>query len=986
MTTTEAFPIIAQIAAGLVAAHEAGIVHRDFKSANVVLVPSKRGAEDVRAVVTDFGLARGTSAGDSFAVSLCGIGDFAGTPAYMAPEQVRGGEITPAVDIYALGVVMYEMLTGHWPFAGDTPLAAAIKRLEEPPRPPRAYVPDLDPRWEGVILRCLERDPTDRFASAVDVVRTLGGEEFPAARKALAEKKPRWRWFALVGSLLVLLLASAVIYHLRAPRTVQQTVPSQATGLPPRPINARRSVAVLGFKNLSGQGETAWLSTALSEMLTTELAAGEKLRTIAGENVAQMKINLSLAEADSYSKETLARIRSNLGADLVVLGTYVALGEKAGGQIRLDLRLQDAVAGETMAATVETGTEAKLFELVSQAGAHLREKLGVGEVTAAETDTVKASLPSNPEAVRLYAEGLAKLRQFDALAARDLLEKAVAADPHHALAHSALADAWQTLGYDTKAQAEAKQAFTLSANLSRETRLAIEGLYRVMTHEPEKAVEVYRILWGFFPDNPDYGIRLAQAQTSAGQGKDALATLEALRKLPSPIRDDPRIDVQESMTARAMSDAKRELAAAAEAAAKGRTQGARLLVALARTMEGRAYWDLGQYEQARSALEEGKRIFAAAGDGFGVGRALNVMAVVLQEQGNLSAAAETYKESIEALRKVGNKLVLASALSNLGTLLEAEGKLSEAKEMYQVALGIGREIGNKSLAGTEMDCIANVLLAEGNLGAAKQAYFESLKIHREIGDRKSVGFDLSNLAALAERQGEIKGAIQFSGESLKIFRGIGYKYGMARDLTNMAGYLMERDNLSTAKEKAEESLAIYKEMGNPTGISDDLMMLALVAVEEKRFVQAEAQAKQAAQEYRSENASTNEAFALGIAAESLLRQGRLVEAQSTIDRAAMVAQKSDDRATRLWVAIMGARVRAATGKPAEAMEALATVLAEATKLGLVDYQFESRLALGEIEMKSGKPAAGRARLETLQKEAKAKGFGLIARKAAAVRE
>jgi len=572
------------------------------------------------------------------------------------------------------------------------------------------------------------------------------------------------------------------------------------------------------------------------------------------------------------------------------------------------------------------------------------------------------------------------------VAARDLLEKAVAADPQQALAHSALAAAWQTLGYDTKAQEEAKQAFTLSANLPREARLVTEGVYREMSHEPEKAVDVCRILWGYFPDNPDYGIRLAVAQTSAGHMKEAMATLEALRKLPSPTRDDARIDVQETMTARAMSDTKRELAAAARAAAKGRSQGARLLVARARTMEGAAYWDLGQYEQARSAFEDGKRIYAEAGDGLGVGEALNGMAIVLQEQGNLSAAAETYKESIEALRKVGNKLVLASALGNLGTLLEAEGKLSEAKKMYQEALGISREIGNKSLAGTDMDCIANVLLAEGNLGAAKQAYVESLKIHREIGDRRSVAFDLSNLGALAEVQGDINGAMEFSEESLKIFRGIGYRYGMAQDLRNMAGLLTDQGNLSGARNRAEESLAIYKEMGNRTGISDDLVRLALVAMEEGRFVGAEAQAKQAAQEYSAEKASTNEAVALDILAESLLRQGRMVEAQSTIDRAAMLSEKSDDRGTRLGVAITGARVRAATGKPSEATKSLENVLIEATKLGRVDVQFESLLALGEIEMRSGKPTAGRARLATLQKEAEAKGYRLLARKAATAKE
>lgn len=221
-------------------------------------------------------------------------------------------------------------------------------------------------------------------------------------------------------------------------------------------------------------------------MLTTELAAGEKLRTIPGENVARMKIELSLSEADSFAKDTLARIRGNLGAELVVLGSYLALGEKAGGQIRLDLRLQDASAGETIASVAETGTEPQLFDLVTRSGARLRQRLGVAELTSTQAGELRGSLPSNPEAAKLHSEGLAKLRLFDTLAARDLLEKAVLADPKHPLAHSTLAAAWSALGYDARASQEAKKAFELSANLSREDRLLVEGRYREAIRRPTK--------------------------------------------------------------------------------------------------------------------------------------------------------------------------------------------------------------------------------------------------------------------------------------------------------------------------------------------------------------------------------------------------------------------------------------------------------------------------------------------------------------------
>ena len=300
------------------------------------------------------------------------------------------------------------------------------------------------------------------------------------------------------------------------------------------------------LQECSGKSDKAWLSTALSEMLTTELAAGEQLRTVPGENVAQMKVNLALPDADSYGQKTLEKINKNLNVDDVVVGSYVLLGN---GEIRLDMRLQDARQGESLAALSEKGNEGQIDELVSRAGVELREKLGVRGVTEDEAAAVKATLPSNPDAARLYSDGLSKLRLFEALAARELFERAVAAEPNFSLAHSALGSAWSALGYDNNAQLEAKKAFELSTNLPREQRLWVEGRYRESTYDWPKAVDVDKTLRDFFPDNLDYGLQSAVAQTAASQGKDALATIADLRKLPAPVRDDPRIDLAEATAA-----------------------------------------------------------------------------------------------------------------------------------------------------------------------------------------------------------------------------------------------------------------------------------------------------------------------------------------------------------------------------------------------------------------------------------------------------
>lgn len=685
MTPADALPILTQIAAGLSAAHRAGVIHRDFKPGNVMLVADPAEPGGTRAVVTDFGLAYASAGEDEAPASLTASGLVAGTPTYMAPEQVEGGEVIPATDIFALGIVMYEMVTSEVPFRGHTPISIAVKRLKQAPPPPITQVPDLDPKWNATILRCLERDPADRFASASDVIKALAGELVAPSSGRTQARRRRRRWILAAASV-ALLLAGTAGYRLVHGRAGAGLVPP-GSGAPASPASrARRSVAVLGFKNLTAKPEANWLSAALSETLTTELSAGEKLRTISGENVARAKLELAIVDAESFAGDTLARIRSNLGTDYVVLGSYVSLGDAAGGQIRLDLRVQDTASGETLGSLSETGTEASFLDLVSRTGARLRERLGAGQLSAAEAGGVRASLPSNPEAARLYAEGLARLRVFDAIGARDTLEKAVATDPKYPLAHAALAGSWSALGYDAKARDQARKAFDLSGNLSREDRLAVEGRYRETIREWAKAVEIYRTLWGFFPDNLEYGLRLAAVQLSAGSRKESLATAESLGKLSTPASEDPRIDLSRALAAGSLSDYKGEQAGAQSAFRKAETAGARLLAAEAKLLQGDAAFSLGDPKRAVVLYEEARQAFAAAGNLSRAAWALEKVGITEYRQGNLTRARSLAEQSLAVYRQSGNEAGVAQALNDQANIASDQGDVAGAMRIYEEVL------------------------------------------------------------------------------------------------------------------------------------------------------------------------------------------------------------------------------------------------------------------------------------------------------------
>jgi serine/threonine protein kinase len=169
LAPAEALRILGDLTAGLTAVHAAGVVHRDFKSDNVFLVRGDDGGE--RAVVMDFGLARALEPSGQGNKSTGRL--LLGTPAYMAPEQVEGKAITKAVDVYALGVVAFELVTGRVPFVAETAAAVALARLQRAVPPPSSLVAGLDKRWDGMIQRCLKRVPEQRFEGMADLASAL---------------------------------------------------------------------------------------------------------------------------------------------------------------------------------------------------------------------------------------------------------------------------------------------------------------------------------------------------------------------------------------------------------------------------------------------------------------------------------------------------------------------------------------------------------------------------------------------------------------------------------------------------------------------------------------------------------------------------------------------------------------------------------------------------------------------------------------------
>jgi eukaryotic-like serine/threonine-protein kinase len=980
LTVADAASYVHQACAGLREAHAAGVVHRDLKPANLFLV-ARRGAPALVKVL-DFGVSKSTPLlGSEASQRLTSTGIVLGSPAYMSPEQIRAHEDVDArTDIWSLGAVLYELVTGKTPFRAATLSALSVAIVTETPAAPSTLRPGLPVAFDRVVLQCLEKDRAMRFESVDALAAALApfvSLGTPAPRR-VGSRWARSRWLA---SALVLgaLAASGAVWLTRRERLV--TSPSAAAALPPR-----RSVAVIGLRSTSDRSTDSWLGAAIADLLRTELASGDELRILAPERVARLKRDLDLGETDSLERVTLTRVHEMIDADIALVGSYWKLDNS--DELRIDVTLQGTASGETLASLAEHGPQSELFAIVSNLGEHLRKKLGAEAVSADQQVLVRRMLPSDVEAQKWYAEGRAAFDGSDYLAATRLLGKVVEREPGFPLGYGMLSEAWGSLGYGNKAREFAERALAANSSykMPHKEELLLQARAFLWTAQAPRAVELCRSLFTVFPDDLDFGLALARAQVLASQGNEVQATIAQLQALPPPNGDDPRIDLAEADAAQAVSDSQRRVTAAHRAFEKARVLGMRSLQVEARLAEAKALFSTGRRTEAKALFIEardqfaevhdlggaaiasfllgqlrivtatedrdrGKRELADAaetferiGDRQNAAHVRNTLAIALAQERKLEAAEAEFRSAREGLAEVGFQVGAITAQINIATVLTVRGKFSEAEGLFAEALSLSRKTGERGLEGASETGLASVFIRLGRLDEARERYESGLRITLEANDASNVVDARLQLAEL----------LRFSAQPAAA-----------------------REQLARATEGA-------REIQDPEYLDDTSLLRMTLDLDEHDPTAVLEQRGAWSERFGAPHRECNEARARSRFALALLAQGQLPEAEREVDAATRLVEGSEDVRAVMDVALANAKVRATLGRPEVAASALRALMPLSKRAGR-PMEYEVRLLLGEVEKASHTPG-WHERVSAVAESAKQEKLTLYAERAAALFE
>lgn len=502
--------ITKQICEALRAAHAKGIVHRDLKPQNILVDYSGR------VFVTDFGVAKSVEIQEDSAPGI-----IIGTIQYISPEQTEGEKADLRSDLYSLGIIIYEMLTGKKPFKAETYTGYIQKHLHEKPKPPSKINPNIPSYLEKIILKCLEKDKHSRYQKAEEILHDLE-EHKVATRPFVPRIRTKKLLKAAYTSLLVLLIvAVAYLWIKRKP-----TEPFFTEDL-------EKSIAVLPFENNTGDESQDYWSKALSNMLTLDLLQSKLIRILSEDRLQEILERLNLKEAKSYTSEDLKKVASLGRVSHILTGNYT----KAEDTFRIYTKLQNIVTGEFKGSQkVEGKGESTFYSAVDQLTPWIKSQFNIphDEIVADWDRDIGDILTASPQALKLYTLGKQYYEEGKFRGSIEALEEAVNIDPGFVLAYKRISENYHYLGEIDQAKKYAQIAFSLldRDRVSARERHLIEGwAYTILEDSPNRAIESYKKLLQDYPDDEDGNIYLGGIYRQMEEWDLAIEQFEKVRKI-----------------------------------------------------------------------------------------------------------------------------------------------------------------------------------------------------------------------------------------------------------------------------------------------------------------------------------------------------------------------------------------------------------------------------------------------------------------------